>query len=191
MRKQKKSKTTGSGSSDVYVPKWKFYDQCKFLEDVVLSNRAIVSNISPTPDTSVFDTSSNDNKENMAEGSSVLPVVTQDKKLDQHPTKKRRVAWMETAANALNELAKGATTEQEDEWGTFGKDVANSIRALGSAHLQRKAKFAVQQALFHVSDVPNCVTHVFPNQAKQYGQMVGESDTVNYQPLQTLRFEDY
>lgn len=49
----------------------------------------------------------------MAGRSSVIPVVTQDKKQDQHPTKK--VAWMKTAANALNELAKSATTEQEEE----------------------------------------------------------------------------
>lgn len=33
---------------------------------------------------------------------------------------------METAASALNELAKGATTGQEDEQGTFGKDLESA-----------------------------------------------------------------
>ena len=73
---------------------------CKFFKDVVLLNRAAVPNISSTPDTLVFDTSSNDNEENMAEESSVPSVVTQAEKHDQHPTKKRQVASMETAANA-------------------------------------------------------------------------------------------
>ena len=51
---------------------------------------------------------------------------------------------METATNARNDLAKGATTEQVDEWEIFGKDVASSIRSLDNVHIQGKAKFADQ-----------------------------------------------
>ena len=47
----------------------------------------------------------------------------------QHPTKKRTVSWIETAANALNDLAKGATTEPVDEWEIFGKTWLATIRS--------------------------------------------------------------
>lgn len=60
---------------------------------------------------------------------------------------------METAASALSELAKGAASSgMEDEWEIFGKDVANSIRALDNKDLQRWVKFAVQSAIFQATD---------------------------------------
>ena len=37
LRKVKKSQGTGSGSSDVYVSKWKFFDECSFLDEVISS----------------------------------------------------------------------------------------------------------------------------------------------------------
>lgn len=43
--KIKKSEHTGSGSADVYVPKWKFFNECMFLEDIVASNRPQCTNL--------------------------------------------------------------------------------------------------------------------------------------------------
>ena len=61
---------------------------------------------------------------------------------------------MDTAASALSEIAKGAasTSKEDDEWDTFGRDVANSIRAIKSEDLQRRAKFAVQTAIFQTTE---------------------------------------
>ena len=61
-------------------------------------------------------------------------------------------SFLETAANALRDLAQASSTEEvEDEWDIFGKDVANSLRNLGDRNLQRKVKFAVQSAIFQAS----------------------------------------
>ena len=106
---------------------------------------------------------------------------------DVQPSKKKKLTatWMETAANALSNLANSST--KEDEWDIFGKDVANSIRSLRSVNLQRKAKFAVQQVLFKVSDSATA----FPaGQSIQYSQVNGDADAFNYQPLQTIQYRD-
>ena len=59
---------------------------------------------------------------------------------------------MESAATALNKIAKGVSSDDEDEWTTFGKDVANSLRGLPDKDLQRRVKFAVQSAIFQASE---------------------------------------
>ena len=66
--------------------------------------------------------------------------------------------------------------------------MASSIRSLDNVHLQRKAKFAVQQALFQVSEP----TPPFATQPVQYGQMNGQgSEMFNYQTLQSVHYRDY
>ena len=40
----KKSEGTGSGLKDIYVPKWRHFEECSFLEDVIVSNQATLSN---------------------------------------------------------------------------------------------------------------------------------------------------
>ena len=88
MRKIKKSEGTGSGSRDIKVPKWNFFSECPFLEDVIISNRPIVPNTtesdSPTPEDEI-ETDTNTPKK-----------------------KQRKASWMETAATALTEMAKEA-----------------------------------------------------------------------------------
>ena len=59
---------------------------------------------------------------------------------------------MESAATALNRIAKGVSSDDEDEWTTFGKDVANSLRGLPDKDMQRRVKFAVQSAIFQTSE---------------------------------------
>ena len=48
MWKIKKSESTGTCSADVYIPKWNFFLECSFLEDVItcISNRPSLKNIS-------------------------------------------------------------------------------------------------------------------------------------------------
>lgn len=61
---------------------------------------------------------------------------------------------MDTKASALSELAKGAasSSKEDDEWDIFGRDVANSIRAIKSEDLQHRAKFVVQTAIFQTTE---------------------------------------
>ena len=67
-------------------------------------------------------------------------------------SKRRKTpAWLVNAAEAISNLANSAQVI-DDEWSDFGKDVANTIRGLESKALRRQTKFAVQQALFNVSD---------------------------------------
>ena len=104
------------------------------------------------------------------------------------PQKKRTVSWLETAANALNDLAKGATTESVDEWGIFGKDVESSIRSLDNVHYSARPNLLSKQALFQVSEP----TPPFATQPVQYGQMNGQgSEMLNYKTLQSVHDRDY
>ena len=52
VRKVQKSQGTGKGVSEIYVPTWKFYEQCKFLEDVIVSRGLTVSNVCSPCDSS-------------------------------------------------------------------------------------------------------------------------------------------
>ena len=42
----KQSQGAGSGAKDLYVSKWKFSEECSFLEKVIFSNRQTFTNIS-------------------------------------------------------------------------------------------------------------------------------------------------
>ena len=165
IRKIKKSQGTGSGAADVYVPKWRYFEECSFLENVICSNRPCLSNMSAS--------SSNDNDDDSmnletAEDEFSLPSPDNDSP-SAHPKKRKKVPWMETAATALSELAKEAkeskeTTssnlaKEEDEWDVFGRDVANSIRALGNSDWQRRVKFAVQTAIFQTTEQQRAPPH--------------------------------
>ena len=152
VRKVKKSEGTGSGASDIYVPKWKHFEECSFLEDVIMSNHPTLSNVmsfeSPvTPGGS----SNGDVDEIESETKSHTQSISQQPK-----RKKKSGEWMETAASALSELAKGAATcsssTVDDEWEIFGRDVANSIRGIKNKDLQRCVKFAVQTAIFQTTE---------------------------------------
>jgi hypothetical protein len=72
-----------------------------------------------------------------------------------HPKRRKKSSednhWMETAANALTYLSNQADDEL-DEWDIFGKDVANSLRALNNPDWQRRAKFAIQTAIIPVTE---------------------------------------
>ena len=61
---------------------------------------------------------------------------------------------METAATALNELAKGAKVPEkvDDEWDIFGRDVANSIRGINNNDLRRRLKYNIQSAIFQTTE---------------------------------------
>ena len=183
VRKVKKSQGTGKGVSEIYVPTWKFYEQCKFLEDVIVSRRPTVSNVCSPCDSS---NTNFDDDADIANENEPAQVHVPNSADVQPPKKKKLTAtWMETAANALSNLANSSTTE--DEWDIFGKDVANSIRSLKSVHLQRKAKFAIQQVLFKVSD---SATALPAGQSIQYSQVNADADAFNYQPLQTIHYRD-
>ena len=120
MRKIKKSEGTGSGADDVYVPKWKFYQECAFLQDVINSNRPTFSNLESV---TVDDDESSETTESERSILSEEPLYPKK-------AKKAELPWMETAATALSELAKGTLSspkQEEDEWDVFGRDVANSM----------------------------------------------------------------
>ena len=72
-----------------------------------------------------------------------------------HPKRRKKSSednhWMETAANALTHLSNQEDDEL-DELDIFGKDVANSLRALNNPDWQRRAKSAVQTAIFQVTE---------------------------------------
>ena len=144
VRKIKKSEHTGCCSSEIYTPKWKFYSECSFLEEVVAVNRPTYSNFAPS--------NPNNTDEDMPE---VDMLENPDKDLEMiisHPKRRKSSSdntWMETAAKALSHLATEST--QEDEWDVFGKDIANSIRGLGRPEWQRRAKFAIHSIIFKIS----------------------------------------
>lgn len=72
---------------------------------------------------------------------------------------------LESAASALNEIAKSSSTE--DHWDVFGKDVANSLRSLPNKDLQRQVKFAIQSAIFQTTEPPRptYATYNFPDES--------------------------
>ena len=183
VRKVKKSQGTGKRVSEIYVPTWKFCEQCKFLEDVIMLRRPTVPNVcSPCDSSNTYF----DNDADIANENEPAQVRVPNSADVQPPKKKKLTAtWMETAANTLSNLENSSTTE--DEWDIFGKDVANSIRSLRSVHLERKAKFAVQQVLFKVSD---SATALPAGQSIQYSQVNADADAFNYQPLQTIHYKD-
>ena len=145
----KKSEGTGSGASDIYVPSWKHFEECSFL-DVIVSNHTTLS-IVPSCESPSTPSSSSTGDLDEADHETSPHTAT----ISQQPRKKKRnVQWMDTAASALIELAKGAasSSKEDDEWGIFGRDVANSICAIKSEQLQRRAKFAVQTAIFQTTE---------------------------------------
>ena len=96
-------------------------------------------------------------KQNIRRAHTLQQSVSNQKK------KKRNEQWMDTAASALSELAKGAASSsiEDDEWDVFGKNVANSLRAIKSEDLQRRANCAVQTAIFQTTE------HAMQQQASQ------------------------
>ena len=71
-----------------------------------------------------------------------------------HPRRKSNNSegnrWTETAANALTQLTNQEDDEQ-DEWDIFGKDVANSLRALKNPDWQRRANYSLSDLpIFHI-----------------------------------------
>ena len=153
----KKSEHTGSGLSDVYVPKWKFFNECKFLEDVVALNRPTYSNLPSRQPTSMEDDEGdfldNEVPVHATDTGSTSSEVSSEA-ASAHPKRKRKNSegnrWMETAANALTQLTN--QEDEQDEWDIFGKDVANSLRALKNPDWQRRAKFAIQTAIYQVTE---------------------------------------
>ena len=147
LRKVKKSETTGSGAGDIYVPKWIYFEQCKFLERVVLNEYQGVTNVPNAVEPE--DHVSPDEDDNDADG-----PPAEDKTPKRPKNKRQKTAtWMESASEALKELAHNTQmAEESNEWTDFGKDVANTIRNLETKSLRRRAKFAVQQALFNISE---------------------------------------
>ena len=134
----KQSRGTGKGAGEIYTPKWRCYDKCSFLKEIVSNNKPSFSNIndvesSGTPTGSTFP-------------GPMTPTPTEEAM----KKKQQSQSWMDTATSPLSELAKGAAV-QEDGWDVFGRDVANSIRAIDSKKSQRRVKFAVQTAIFQAS----------------------------------------
>ena len=174
MRKIKKSEGTGSGVKDVYVSKWKFFGECSFLDEVICAKHNTMTNVEEFQDYHVVD----DNLDTAPETESVQSVASSGRKRNScddpgiatetesvpSSSGKRKKSgdnsFLETAANALKDLAQASSTEEvEDEWDIFGKDVANSLRNLGDRNLQRKVKFAVQSAIFQATEPPMTAFH--------------------------------
>lgn len=154
MRKVKKSQGTGSGSADMYQPKWGFFDECMFLEEVIISTRPSMTNAVANDDASndILDAFEASDDEQSLQS---LDLISTPQNETVHPKRKRKIPWMEKAASALADLAKGAANEtpsndekKEDEWDMFGRDVAHTIRGLGNTDWQRRVKFAIQTAIF-------------------------------------------
>ena len=150
LRKIKKSGGTGSGSNNVYVSNWKFFDECSFLEEVILSNRPTCSNVAAktkVPDEDNDQLSNGDELETKRESSISVASDTGDS----HPKRRKRSGstdspFLESAASALNKIAKGSSSDGDDEWDVFGRDVANLLRGLSDKDQQRREKFAIQSA---------------------------------------------
>ena len=58
---------------------------------------------------------------------------------------------MKIAASALTKLTQDSDAPH-DEWDVFGMDVASSLRALKNPDWKRRAKFAVQSAIFQATE---------------------------------------
>ena len=176
MRKIKKSEGTGSGADDVYVPKRKFFQECAFLQDVICSNRPTFSNLESG---TVDDDESSETTESERSILSEEPLYPKR-------AKKTELPWMETAATALNKLAKGTLSspkQEEDEWDVFGGDVANSIRSLGNVHWQRRVKFAVQSAIFQGTEQARPMTTSASDLHYGFNNPHDNSDALSYHRL--------
>ena len=166
LRKVKQSQVTGRGTKDLYVSKWKFFEECSFLEEVISSNRQTFTNI-PNPDSASVGDELESEIEVM-ETKSESSVSVSSNSSTSHPKKRKRSTespLLESAASALNEIAKSTSTE--DEWDVFGKDVANSLRSLPNKDLQRRVKFAIQSAIFQTTEPPRptYATYNFPDES--------------------------
>lgn len=93
------------------------------------------------------------------DGNSETGSTCSDTSFGMHPKKRKRSSeeneWMKTAASALTKLSQD-NDDQQDEWDVFGVDVANSLRAINSPEWQRRAKFAVQSAIFQAAEKARC-----------------------------------
>ena len=155
MRKLKKSQGTGSGSAEVYEPRWRFFKECMFLEEVITSNRPSITNMPVHLNGAVIDDASVETLFETGDEFSPpsLDSTTSEEKTE-HPKRKRKVPWMEKAAAALSDIAKNVNecpttaVRDDDEWDVFGRDVANTLRGIESKDLQRRVKFAIQTAIF-------------------------------------------
>ena len=150
LRKVKKSQGTGSGSNDVFVSKWKFFDECSFLEEIISSNRPTCSNAAAKPSEDGVLIDCDDELDSKSESS----VSVASDNVGNHP-KRRKLStdspFLESAATALTQIAKGSSSD-EDEWNVFGRDVANSLRGLADKDQQRRVKFAIQSAIFQSTE---------------------------------------
>ena len=133
----------------IYVHRWKHFEECSFL-DVIVSNHTTFSIVQSCESPSTPSSSSTGDLDEADHETSPQAAT-----ISQQPRKKKRNAQrMDTKASALSELAKGAasSSKEDDEWDIFGRDVANSIRAIKSEDLRRRAKFAVQTAIFQTTE---------------------------------------
>ena len=144
LRKVKKSQGTGTGSYEVYCSKCTVFDECSFLDEVISSNRPTCSNITDESSQSVPAECDRAVSEEEIDSKSESSISLISDGGDNFPKRKRSSdsPFLESAATALNKIAKGASSDNEDEWDTFGKDVANSLRGLTDKDLQRRVKFA-------------------------------------------------
>lgn len=164
-RKINKSQGTGTGAKDVYVSKWKFYEECSFLDEVICTKHETMTNVEEEVHVVDDELDTSTETESVASSKTLNATSRKRKKSGDSP-------FSETAAIALRDLAQASSTEEvEDEWDIFGKDVANSLRNLKERELQRRVKFAVQSAIFHATEPPRAA---YP---QQYAYQADDSFT--------------
>ena len=166
LRKAKQSQGTCSGAKDLYVSKWKFFEECSFLEEVISSNQQTFTNISNPDSASTGDELESEIE--VMETKSERSVGVSSNGSTSHPKKRKRSTespMLESAASPLNEIAKSSSTE--DHWDVFGKDVANFLRSLPNKDLQRQVKFAIQSSIFQTTEPPRptYATYNFPDES--------------------------
>lgn len=76
VRKIKKSKGTGTGVKDIYVSKWKFFEQCSFLDEVICAKHKTMTNVEEFEDYHVVD----DNLDTATETESFQSVASSGSK---------------------------------------------------------------------------------------------------------------
>ena len=76
MHKIKKSEGTGSSVKDVYVSKWKFFEECSFLDEVICTKRDTMTNVEEFQDYYIVD----DNLDTATETESVQSVASSSRK---------------------------------------------------------------------------------------------------------------
>ena len=165
MRKVKKSQGTGSGSAEVYEPRWRFFKECMFLEEVIISSRPSMTNMPVQLNVAVSDDASVDTL--FGTGEELSPPSFDSSTTEErteYPKRKRKVPWMEKAAAALSDIAKNVsecptTAVSDDEWDVFGRDVANTLRGIESKDCQRRVKFAIQTATFQTIEQQQSMTY--------------------------------